>query len=251
MKQENPAVDSSQNRENLQPLPQSKDADSLPSCEQTNLPFALIRPKHCPPRTEKLQVVEKVRDKEHLLESLQSLYLTCTPPPTTTLDIETTGTKAFLIEEKVVMVGLANAHGSIAFDFRDTPELYNVLIFLLYGWHVPLVAHNVAFDAAFLTRDLNLALNGGKYPQWYHEWKFHNWACCTYAAYRQFASEGFIGQVWGLKALMKQVLLWPEANAREKSRWLVEHGFTTKKVSKALLEKLTGKGGQDGTEVCK
>jgi DNA polymerase III epsilon subunit-like protein len=173
-----------------------------------------------------------------MMECLRSLHLVGSNPPETVIDLETTGTQAFNPSVRVVAVGFCNEYGSLSIDVRETPELYNAIVFLLYGGQVPLIAHNVAFDAAFLTRDLNLSLNGGKYPQWYHEWKFHNWACCTYAAYRTFASEGFIGQQWGLRSVEEQVILWKDTNKKALARSMVELGILKKQIPKALKEKL-------------
>lgn len=86
---------------------------------------------------------------------------------------------------------------------------------------------------AWMLRDLN---PDAKY---FHEYKQFNFVGCTYALYRHLASEGFIGQKWGLDYVQK-TLLNIESNKVERNKRLVEKGLLKKNIKKDLLIKLLG-----------
>jgi hypothetical protein len=67
---------------------------------------------------------------------------------------------------------------------------------------------------------------------------WHNWKYCTYAMYRHLASEGFLGQKWGLASAMESLLEWEVPKGEEVAKWLVENGYTKKSIPNHLLAKL-------------
>jgi DNA polymerase I-like protein with 3'-5' exonuclease and polymerase domains len=124
------------------------------------------------------------------------------------LDLETNGTDAVA---GGVIVGLALAweQGSFYFSIssmstEDTQYLYNRLR------ELPLIAHNVFFDASFL----------------YEQVGWLNWQYCTYGLYMHCANEGFPGQGWGLKRAQVEMLGWAESNTEMLYKWLVNNGYT-------------------------
>ena len=121
-----------------------------------------------------------------------------------------------------VGVALADSRGSVYLPFYRDPaapmpaEQAEYVRFLrrMATSGVPLLAHNVPFDGAWFLRDLPA---GHRQPTW----------TCTLAAYRLLATEGAIGQQWGLKAAMKDALGWADTNEAGIYGWLVEHGHVT------------------------
>lgn len=117
----------------------------------------------------------------------------------------------------MVGVGLANEHGSVYY----TAEHYPFVMRTLAMARVPLIAHNLFFDASWPMRDFagvpivhdNPAAVGQLC-----------WLGCTYACYKFLATEGWPGQEWGLKAAQKDLLLWKETNEVELDAWLVNNG---------------------------
>lgn len=127
------------------------------------------------------------------------------------VDIETLGTQAASAEAKVVGIGISNAKKNLYFDTRTiSSEAYQEILAQLARPDLNLIAHNVFFDAAFLTRDSG---------QWF------NWTYCTYGLFRQLASEGFPGQSWGLKNAQTDLLGWADTNEAELDEWLISNGY--------------------------
>ncbi len=87
----------------------------------------------------------------------------------------------------------------------------------------PIVGHNVYFDSGWAweqaRRDEFLIpgerVTSAPIP----------WTHCTYGLYRAFASEGWFGQEWGLKAAMSDCLGWTETNEKDRDDWLIGHGY--------------------------
>lgn len=162
------------------------------------LPFALLTPKHCPPRT----AVYSGTDVD-LIQSiiLHSKYVTA-------LDFETRGTDPTLPDTCIMGMGLATSE-LCTYIPADHPD-FNRLLHWLVDEQIPLIAHNAYFDGQWIYNYY------GRHP---------NWVACTYALYRHLATEGWAGQKYGLKDAMVQLLQWPEANTAELDSWLVTNGY--------------------------
>lgn len=139
------------------------------------------------------------------------------------IDLETCGGDPAVTGSFVVGVGLANSTGSYYLSFNDTNrDVYNYLLVRLLDLHIPLIAHNQFFDGSYLYRDMN--------------WQWLNWRHCTYALYKLLATEGYIGQKWGLKNAQVDLLGWEESNEKDLSQWLVDNGFGNQIVDSATGE---------------
>lgn len=108
---------------------------------------------------------------------------------------------------RVVGVGLADSRGALYIDLASSYEgLLEELMDKLEAHNIPLLAHNLFFEMQWLG------------PR-------ENWLACTYATYRHLASEGFIGQTYGLKDAQKILLGWQETNETTLDEWLVANGY--------------------------
>lgn len=167
-------------------------------------PFTIIQPTACPSRS-----IGIIVDPSCWGEAMARV---CTSKGPVAFDVETRGLDPTLPDNYVVGVGLAGDDFNYYFDCTTTDETggFNWIARKLLLHKVPLIAHNAYFDG-----------------QWvYHATGQHpNWEACTYALYRQLATEGWTGQRWGLKDAMVDVLLWESANDDGISQWLVANGF--------------------------
>lgn len=198
------------------------------------LPLAILRPKTVPPREKYLLFPQAKELPQEVVENfLQAKEMTA-------VDVETNGVQIFNQNVIVVGIGFANSLGSCYVDVKDSREVYKKILISLYESQTPLMAHNMFFDQSIITRDLNLFLNNGNYPNWFNDWKWLNFRFCTLAGYKHLANEGWTGQVHDLKSAMKDLLGWEDTNEHERDRWLVEHGYTKRNVKKELMDKLTG-----------
>ena len=171
--------------------------------------FALLKPVQSQPR----------------LQSI-SLYPSYTPPsslshifdrPTAmkgepmALDFETKGFPSSP-DSYVVGVGLSDSRGSyyVCLKGEAGQALYQFIIAELNRTRIPLLAHNLNFDATWVVRDHGVQLN---------------WLACTYATYRHLATEGWPGQKWGLKDAQVELLGWEAKGDEGLDRWLVENGY--------------------------
>jgi len=175
--------------------------------------FALLKPMQCPPRLQKLSILEDTRDLAWILEERTNRQ------EVMALDFETKGDWG-TPDAHPVGVALSDSRGSIYIPFLQDPSAYERTMRLLHKWQVPLIAHNAFFDAAWPLRDFSLWLN---------------WHGCTFAMYKLMATEGWPGQQWGLKAAQKDLLGWKETNEGKLDEWLVDNGHVSS-VSKEKKE---------------
>jgi DNA polymerase I-like protein with 3'-5' exonuclease and polymerase domains len=176
-------------------------------------PFALLQPKNLPargepsslPLSELTALVLKHKQCEHIL------------------DLETRGTDPLASEAQVVGIGIASHWGTFYAETTDNRQ-WQAFLVATFEAQVPFLAHNVMFDASWMTSELGKALN--REDGWQTSPDFHNWQMCTYAAYRWLACEGFLGQKYGLKQAMVELLGWPESNEAELDQWLIDNGYT-------------------------
>ena len=129
------------------------------------------------------------------------------------IDLETRGTVQSHPDFKIVTIGLSCSIGSIALDVRalSEDEIRQILEPVI---KLPLIGHNVYFDAAGLQRIG-------------HKFENVNWVSCTYVLYKQLASEGFPGQSYGLKNAMVDMLGWETTNEEDRDLWLIKNGYVT------------------------
>lgn len=86
---------------------------------------------------------------------------------------------------------------------------------------------------AWMLRDFNPGC------EYYNDFKFFNFVGCTYAMYRQLASEGFRGQKYSLE-YAQETLLHIESNKVARNKKLVEQGLLKKHIAHDTLVKLCG-----------
>jgi len=122
---------------------------------------------------------------------------------------------------------------------KEGDKIWAQILNLLYKYQVPLIAHNLTFDLAWMLRDLNLR-DDGSLPSWFSEFKKLKLHACTLGLLRQLASEGFPGQEYNLGFAQKHLLGWDEVNKVERNKRLCEAGILKKRIPKYLLMKLTG-----------
>lgn len=141
------------------------------------------------------------------------------------VDLETRGTNPADENFMVVGIGLANSHGVlyVGGTSNESQESIQWLANFLLDHQIPLIAHNVNFDGAALVKLCNPHLDFRTCR--FEEIRWHNWKYDTYAMYRHLASEGFIGQTYGLKAAQTQLLKWEESNDVELINWLKENSY--------------------------
>ena len=144
-------------------------------------------------------------------------------PEALAIDLETKGNEAHKYESEVVGLAISCNEEATYFSVQDDNDTYKVILDTLMETQVPLIAHNMAFDAAYLTRDYMAANN--IIATHYQDFVFHNWHVCTYAAQKILASEGWNGQKAGLKACQVNLLGWEESNEVELDEWLFNNGY--------------------------
>jgi hypothetical protein len=191
--------------------------------------YALLQPGQHPPRAAEFPVLSILDLSDAQLGQL------CEPEGgVLVLDLETQGTRVWDCTRLVVMFSVADASGAMAVHIgtnRAGQERWRKLLGMWAHKRTPLLAHNVAFDACWLSRDLTLALApvAPGVPVDAEFWDtgihWHNWFGCTLAMAKHFASESFIGQSHGLKHLQKDLLGWPESNEKELDEWLCNNGW--------------------------
>lgn len=175
-------------------------------------PYKILKPAQAPCREDRIALYS-IQDAERLspeeFESIASGFDFSDPDECMALDIETKGNNAARAEDIVVGVGLSDKRGSVYFEVHQSG--WQSILQLLLKFKIPLIAHNVNFDASFCARDV-----GG-------DW--HNWRWCTFGAMKHLAAEGWNGQRWGLKNAQTELLGWPETNEGKLDAWLVENGY--------------------------
>lgn len=172
---------------------------------QRQVSFAVLNPVFAPPRTEHLSILENPTHED------VDAFLSRHPlGDVMAIDLETCGSDPTVAGSLVVGLSLANANGSIYLHLINNTDIYQYILERLLAQDIPLIAHNQFFDGSWLYRDSG---------QW------HNWRHCTYALYKLLATEGYLGQKWGLKNAQVDLLGWEESNEKDLSRWLVDNGY--------------------------
>lgn len=111
------------------------------------------------------------------------------------MDLETTG-NVLDPASQITGLGLASEWGCVYVGLRGIAPAARDWLWDWIG-RCSLVAHNVLFDSTWLRRETG---------------RWLNWQWCTYGLYKQLATEGYPGQLWGLKRAQLDVLRWPETN---------------------------------------
>lgn len=165
-------------------------------------PFVLIQPASWPARGLGIIV-----DPTCWADAIETVLATT---DVVALDFETRGLDPTLPDNYVVGIGLAGSTFNYYFHRIGNEVAFDKMLQTLAHSSVRFIAHNVYFDGQWIHAHF------GVHP---------NWDACTYALYRQLATEGWTGQRWGLKDAMVDVLLWESANDDGISQWLVENGY--------------------------
>jgi DNA polymerase I-like protein with 3'-5' exonuclease and polymerase domains len=181
----------------------------------TQHPLVLLKPMRLPPR-KVLGVLQGVKHPANELAFLVADRTGLDVPMA--LDFETRGDVT--AGGYPVGVALSDDRGSWYIDFLSSAHgTYEYIIRQLAAARVPLVAHNLFFDAAWIRRD---------FPD-----VQMNWRHCTYALYKLLATEGWAGQRHGLKEAMIDLLKWDNTNEEGIDKWLCENGYGQIKNIKA------------------
>ena len=187
------------------------------------LPFKLLRPVVAPPRENNLSI--RVSSSPADLSFIFTERISPSDPMA--LDVETRGGDPANPDSVVVGVGLSDSRGSIYIDLQSAaPGTWEWILDNLAATGIPLVGHNIFFDASYTYRDSG------------YQWSL-NWVHCTYALYKLLATEGFNNQRWGLKNAQVDLLGWPTSNEPELATWLVHNGYGTRVIEgETGIEKL-------------
>ncbi len=167
--------------------------------------YAIVQPVVSAPRLDQLWLADGVDDFRNYLADIPA------DEKYVAIDLETTGTKFWETEFKIVTLGLSCSIGSIALDTRDmNRKQFNTLLKEIQP--LPLIAHNAQFDMGCL-----VAYNNSFYD--------FNLQYDTLGLYHQLANEGFTGQKHGLKFAQKEMLTWPATNEGPMYEHLVGMGY--------------------------
>jgi DNA polymerase I-like protein with 3'-5' exonuclease and polymerase domains len=117
-------------------------------------------------------------------------------------------------------ISLANDHGTVAIDCE---QLSSDDRMRLTRWLLKqkLIAHNAVFDAGWIYAKT------GTMP---------DIEACTLVLFKLLATEGFLGQRWGLKSAMTDLLGWPESNEVDLYNWLKSNKLKAKDMAQAPWE---------------
>jgi DNA polymerase I-like protein with 3'-5' exonuclease and polymerase domains len=130
-------------------------------------------------------------------------------------DLETHGTNPKT--GTVRSVAIANDAGTLAVDL-EALTWNDRRTFTSWLLEQPLVAHNMVFDGAWLYEKTD------KMPQM---------EACTLVLFKLLATEGYLGQRWGLKQAMVDVLGWEESNEADLYGWLKDNKLKAKDMAQA------------------
>jgi hypothetical protein len=164
----------------------------------------LIKPRHTPARSgPEFQIYDRPVSIPHICDSAnRSRFLA--------VDFETTGGDVLAPGFGIVGVGLAWDEGSVYLDWDSVEPMKKFMVIGLLLSHKGLLAHNIYFDGAVIRKLF------GQHAQWF---------CCTLAAYKRTANEGWPGQRHGLKQAMTDILLWTDSNEKDLDQWLCLNGY--------------------------
>lgn len=167
--------------------------------------FALLTPVFSPPRTSSIADAPTRALVDSILNAHPSGDVLA-------LDLETCGTDPTLDSFFIVGVALSNSRGNWYLNTQHLPDIQSYLFSELLRLQIPLIGHNLFFDAACIYGAMGQS-----------DWL--NWRHCTLALYRYLATEGFPGQKWGLKSAQRDLLGWSETNELALDNWLVSNGY--------------------------
>ena len=193
--------------------------------------FALLVPKVTDPEGSTLLLLDSLNAEEYLM-AVRSFWNQSTESGPVAIDLETKGSDPCQPDTWVVGCSVSDGRNSVYWHFGNSPEgqaLWKKVAFQLHlggirqqsRW----IAHNWFFDGSWIARDLPAV-----------EWNFY---LCTYAALRWTATEGFLGQQWGLKWAQEHLLGWKETNELELDEWLCTNNY-----GRIVNEKLKDENGE-------
>lgn len=175
--------------------------DSLLSLEKAQQHRAILRPVTSYPRTKSIHIVGHVSSLK-LPPSIKTASIVA-------IDFETRGSDFTDPSFFTVGIGISYDAGSWYVPL-DNCTAEQKRTFLTWISKLPIIGHNIVFDAGVLYKETGL---------------WGNWKYCTFGLYKQLSNEGFEGQQWGLKAAQKDVLGWKNTNETQLNKWLVENGY--------------------------
>lgn len=130
-------------------------------------------------------------------------------------DFETTGLDPQV--DHIRSIAIANDYGAYAIDL-DALSANDRRRFSAWLIKQKLIAHNASFDASWIYTKM------GTMP---------TIEACTLLLFKLLATEGYLGQSWGLKTAMTDILGWEESNEEDLYKWLKDNKLAKKDMSKA------------------
>lgn len=180
-------------------------------------PYVLLKPVE-EPRVPDVDMRWIVRDVNS--EEIAAICRGISTSDILVVDIETRGTDPLLPDSAIFGVGLAWRTGDgepeyVYFVYQTLSDTAKHTLWACVARARGAVcAHNLMFEMAWIR--LECARLSVSEPRWTH---------CTYALYKQLATEGFPGQSHSLKTAQVELLLWPESNAAPVDEWLIARGY--------------------------
>ncbi len=179
-------------------------------------PFVLLKPSHCPVRDIfwEVNTYQAHHEIDELILQLQASSVVA-------IDYETTGLDVYHRDFRAIGVGFAWDKARCYLS-NVNEESWIYLHRRLAELPKNLIAHNVMFDGAVFYK-----YAGVHAP----------WLACTYGLYKQLATEGWVGQKWGLKDAQLDVLLWESSNDVELDKWLIDNNYTKQSDKRIIADK--------------
>ena len=114
-------------------------------------------------------------------------------------------------------IAISNDYGTVAIDIEKLNKNDRLR---LTKWLLrqKLIAHNAVFDAGWIYAKT------GQMP---------DIEACTLVLFKLLSTEGYLGQRWGLKSAMTDILGWPESNEVDLYKWLKDNGLGAKHMAQA------------------
>lgn len=169
--------------------------------------FVLVKPVRNSPRDSQYYIYPQLGYVELLDIKRKFAYADCIA-----IDFETRGNDPTQEMFTAVGVGLSSADYTVYVPNTDVTVFTELLTFLARNCGRVFIAHNAYFDGHVWMRYVDKDVLRTSFQ------------ACTFALYTQIANEGFIGQHWGLKDAMIDMLGWAAPNTAELDAWLVHNG---------------------------
>ena len=209
--------------ENMPELESSNPSPNLLQVTTMDSRFSLITPRSCPiPKDFQSEITRSAKRLKEWLLALPTGQVLA-------MDWETQGTQIFG-SKTFRGVGLSFAHrgagiyiDTSAHSHANISGLITHIRAICKTKRLRLVAHNLYFDSSVMAHYSPTPIREANS----YFWDDGSYLMCTYLMLRYLASEGFEGQMWGLKWAQKEIMGWEETNEVERDEWLIRNGYIT------------------------